>query len=203
MANDGIGGSVDDQGLQTKLGCVVMPYQEMSLVSGASLGNGVPVVAANGVAASEQAGLAMTTDDEAYGRLDLRGKPWWRDPERDILAEILYGIEEASKSNIDWGLWVKGVAVGEASSDAKVSADSNLVFPAISNTAAGEVGNTARLGLGLLQGVDNELKDDDHAEICVELLDVGDATAEKVFLLAVRFWFTVQFSHASGVRQLT
>jgi hypothetical protein len=194
------GGVIDDAAFKSKLPYVDVPYTALNytLTEGTpnlitTLGAATPAVLA-GVAASELAGLAMDTADEAYGRLHL---PWFADLNHDIMAQLFGLVDEASKANIDFTLHCKGVKAGEAESDAKVSADGSIVYPALSNTGAGEVIKTPIMGLG----VGNVFLLDDYIQFAVTLADKGTATANKVFLTCVRFFFTAALTDPSGVRQ--
>jgi len=161
-----------------------------------ALGAGPPAISHAGIAASELAGLHFDTADEAYGFWPF---PWYMDKTRDVHAQLFFEVEEAAKSAIDWALWLKGLAIGELSSDAKVDSDGNVAFDAAANTSAGEWVATERKALKLADA----LEDDIGAMFAVELDDLGDATANKVRLMVVRFYFTAQFADQGGIRQGT
>lgn len=198
-------GNIDDAAMQMGLGRKTIMYHQMStiLVEGspnlmAALGAGTPDVSEGGVAAAEQAGIKMDTADEVYGWVDP--KELDINPNFDMLGQIVYQVGEASKSAIDWLLSIKGVAAGAAASDAKVSPDGLATFAAGSNTTAGAIIVTEMRAFGLTKGV---LADDELLQICAELDDKGTATADNIWLVAVRLWFTRRLESARGVREMT
>jgi hypothetical protein len=200
------GGTHDDTYLQTKLGRLTRWYHQMAmtLTEGApnlitTLGAGTPAIGAGAVAASEQAGLLMDTADEAYGLIDVPGELGMMDMAKDLHAQIICEVHEASKANIDWGLWLKGVANGQLLSDAKVSADGSAAFVAMSNTSIGQIVVSERKALN----VAGLFAADELIQMAVELTDKGTASADKVSLLAVRFSYTMQFASSTGSRERT
>jgi len=191
-------GSIRDHASQNKLGRKFIHYSQMSILmnAGTSLGNGTPIVSDIGdVAVAEQSGIAMSTADEVYGLLHLG--ELLRNPDVDMQAAIHFIVGETSKADIDWQLWVKGLAEGEAISDAKVSADASLTYPAQSNTLAGELVVTPAMGFGLT----TELTSDEFLQFAIELGDDGTAAADKNYLVGIEFRYELQFSHADEVRQ--
>ncbi|MHC4714124.1 MAG: hypothetical protein ACYTAN_12775 [Planctomycetota bacterium] len=191
------GGVIDDAGLKTKRPWIDVPVNLMSVDgSWQSLGAGTHAIGEAGVVAAEQNGLPMDTADEIYGRFH---PPWQMDLNHDLMAQVFAIVQEASKANIDFTLHCKGVKAGEAESDAKVSADGSIVFPALSNTLAGELVKTPIMGLG----VGNVFLLDDWIQFAVTLADKGTATADNVHLVKVRFHFTAALTDPSGVRQTT
>lgn len=206
MTDSSYGGHVDDPKLQTKLAywdifagdgrfSLTLTEGTPNLIT--TLGAGTPAIAHDGVAASEQAVLAMDTADEAYGRTTL---PWYIDPAYDLHAQLAFQVDEASKSDIDWALWVKRLAAGGESSDAKVSSDGNVAFVAASNTDLGEYVVTERKALDVA-GLFTDPTD--LMQFAVELDDNGDASADKVGLIFVRFYGTAGLMSSLGVRQAT
>lgn len=198
-------GAIDDAAMQMGLGRKTIWYNQMSLlaVEGtpnilASLGAGTPDISEAGVAAAEQAGIKMDTADEVYGRVDLKELDF--NPNFDMLGQVVYQVGEASKSGIDWLLSIKGVANLAAESDAKVSPDGLATFAAGSNVNAGAIVTTEMRAFGLTAGV---LADDELLQIAAELDDKGTATADNIWLIAVRLWFTRRLESARGVREMT
>lgn len=134
-------------------------------------------------------GISMATADTVYFLLTPR---WDMDLSRDFWATIGWEMPTGTDTGVIWKLDMKGVAKGEAVSDAIVAPDASKVFGAVSgngvNSAICEAGPAAMACAGLFQpaGVPDKV-----IQCAVTLNNSGDASADEIRLLYVDFAYTV------------
>lgn len=164
-----------------------------------SLGAGTPGFAEM-IAAAEQAGLALDTNDEVYFLIDREDELWDADLDEDVRVILKCTSKKAgTHAGIDFQVDLKGVAADQALSDAKVSPDASLTMPVMTITdgagKSAEVEHHANA-----PGV---FKDDRWLMVAVTLTDKGDGAADDLFLNRVVIRYTRAICHPSGRRQIT
>ena len=144
----------------------------------------------------EYNGVTMATSDELYFLLNPR--KWDCDFSRDIQALIGFQLTTGADTGVLWDLHMKGVAVGQALSDAKASADATKAFPAVSGVPAGSVND------GLLETVWASMNcaglfvGDSMIQCAVTLTNSGDAAGDEIRLLYVDFRYSVSLLDPNG-----
>lgn len=200
----GIGGSIDDVALQTVYGHKLLYWHQASVLLAEAAPNLIASEGTGGanlvaiVAASEQVAFAMATGDEVYWQFVL-DEIEFLDRTRDMHARVIY-TSLAAGTGVDWTLDVKAAAAGVAAgvSDAKVSPDATLAFAAAAPVADGYDATEYKA-----MAVGGTFANDLMLMLACTLADSGTLSANQAKLIAVDIRYTVQFSDASGVRQVT
>jgi len=194
------GGTIDDVGMRWKLAHIHVPWQSMDGVlddatSGipASLGVGTPTTAEI-VAAAETAGIKLDALDEVYFSLPIQAFNDF-DLDEDLRGQIIGSFTDAGAvANVDFTLIAKGVVDAVPISDAKVSPDATVTFPALSGAAGGQIFKTAIIPFDAR----GTFKADDRILFAVTLAAKGTATADKVFLTDVMLYGSRQACNENG-----
>jgi hypothetical protein len=199
-------GEINDAAMQNKLGAYVLDENNMATVVNTTRmgqGAGTPGPAAI-IAASEQVALVMDDGDEFYWKIPLAGIPFF-DPDGDIRVRAVIGsIGGAGDLGLSMGFHIKGVASGEAMSDAKASADGSITWPTTTLLGVDKIQELAPMALGVA-GV---FADDLELICALTCIDMGDAPtagagANEIHLLHAILEYQLQLSHSSGLRQRT
>jgi len=201
MQGPGQGGTVADAGLQSDYGYKALPHTLWHQVADASLGAGAPVITEiSGADTLQLAGFRITAAaDELYTAVLLNELAM--DRTRDIHARIIYQVEEAARSGIDWEAWIKGVSetTEEIISNAKVSADGTIAWALGANIAADAVKFTEWKAFN----VANLFVNDGMILLAVELDALGTVTSNKMWFMGMELRYTKKFGSASGERKVT
>lgn len=150
------------------------------------------------VAAAELAGLAIgAAGDEAYHLWKL---PWDLDRDMPIQARIHFAHAATDADTPDWVIEMKGLAEGEAPSDAGDSPDETLTFAAAAvSTTANALETTVWEETGASPFDDDDL----FAQIMVECNGLGSASADEITFLGIELAYTIKATGESEKRDLT
>lgn len=171
------------------IGATNSPYE--------SLGVGAPQVLEIETT-TELAGLHMDTLDEAYFLADCIGELSDFNFNYNMAVQICFSSTKVGgATGIDFKFYAKGVADGIALTDAKVSPDATIVFPAMATNDTAKIHKTARLGFG----PPGTFLDDEFIQCCVELTDRGDAAALGVRVHALRLFGVRTINSTTGKRE--
>jgi hypothetical protein len=173
-----------------------------------SLGAGAPAMIELSVAAAEQNGLLLDTADEVYWRVPLLGRLSKFNFSHDIHSRLLFETGgNITPTGADFRLAAKGVANGEAFSDAKVSPDVSLDYPDFVTTAGAIAAATGWMGWqsgGSLNGLFEPAGVPDlFLQVAVTLNSRGSAAADQIRLLGVELRGTQAFASSTGFRKVT
>ena len=147
---------------------------------------------------SELAGLAIgAAGDEAYHLWKL---PWDLDRDQPIQARIHFAHATTDTDNPDWVIEMKGLAAGEALSDAGATPDETLTFAA---KAVAAVANALEHTIWEESGASPFDDDDLFAQIMVECNGLGSAGANEITFLGIELAWTIKATGESEKRDLT
>ena len=151
---------------------------------------------------SELHGLAMAASgDEMYWFVDPKTDMWMFDFTRDLHAQVVYThTAAAADAGIDWIVSVKGVAEGEALSDAGATPDGTVSLAADTATAVADSLEVTSEGAMVTA---DELTDDDLLMFKCECDDIGAAAADEILLIGLRIFGTMSQSHSTDRAQVT
>jgi len=194
-------GNIGDSQMHNKLLPYLLDENNMATVVDTTrkgLGAGTPGPAAI-QADSEQVALVLDASDEFYWKILIAAMPDF-DPAGDILAQPIIGSSGgASDTGLSLTVAIKGLAAGEAMSDAKSSPDGSYTFPDQVVLGADKIQSITPVGLSVagMFAADLELL------VALTATSLGDASANEVELHGLILWYQRQMSHSSGARQFT
>ena len=129
-----------------------------------------------------------------------RDELWDLDLSKELEARLIYeSAGDAADTSVVFKGWIKGVALGEALSDAKSSEDGTCTWtePALGGADKLEATNWEGLGVA------GKLGDDTLLMFAVECDADGDCDADELILLALQLRGTGQICNADMVPERT
>lgn len=163
-------------------------------------GSGTPAQVIQ-LSAAKVHGVAMDDADEIMWQVDPKSHLWMFDLSFDLWAQVLFTHNAAAAdTGIIFIATVKGVADGLAISDAKVSPDAIITFPAKTVAAvASGIEKTSTQAFNLTTAEKDDFQTDELLQFSLELDDKGDASANEIFLVGMRIFGTFgAFTTATG-----
>lgn len=162
-----------------------------------SLGAGTPVMQ-EVLAAAELAGMAIgAAGDEIY---DFWKIPYKLDRDYPVAVRIIFNHASADADTPDWVVTLKGVGLQEAISDAKVSPDETLTFPA---KAVAATANAVEATDWQKTGTAPFAAGDLFAQISVECNGLGSASADEISLWGIEIAYTAKRTTQNNERETT
>src|SRR3972149_1128704 len=174
-----------------------MRFTEGIAAAGTSLGAGGQI--AEALAAVEYHGVSVDTGDEFYFLLDPQGDMGHFDFTHDIQAQVFAQGADPSVGVI-LHLAIKGVAVGEAISDAKVSPDAAVTFATFNVADLNILIATEYKSLAIAA---KSFGSDALLQCALTVTADGDAAAGVVILRHIRFRGTKKLFATDGLRKVT
>ncbi len=208
-------GPIDESGTMLDYAYEYIDASEMAfvLVEGTpnvyrSLGAGAADIGEVSVAAAEQNGVAVSTADELYWKVPIKGRLGKFNLDHDIQCRL--HVETGGNitpTGADFRLAAKGIAQGEAFTDAKSSPDVSIIFPLIV-TAAGAVlfatpAPTATTDPWIGMNAAGLFVADLFLMFALTCNSDGDAAADQIRVLGVELRGTQAFASSFGARQIT
>jgi hypothetical protein len=210
MAEYITGGTVDDDAIRHKLGCIVLDYtnwgadadDQDAALGGASMLDG-------SVAAHNTPDIALETGEEVDWHIDM-GRFWDADLREDMQAEVIYYSAAGSMTDGDLTVSIKGFASGVALSDIATSADGSAAWTDLTGTVADAQYSTGKKPLGCAGAFATFTDTTNPRKRVTQDLSVGvrldcvlesDVAANDLRIKAVRIWYVREICHWSGARQ--
>jgi len=148
---------------------------------------------------SELAGLAIAAEgDEVY---DLKKVPWDMDRDKPVQARLHFFSSTGTATDvIDWVATLKGLAIGEAASDAKATPDALFTFPAkaLNGVADGlNVTDWIKVDAPIFAAADLFM------QMSIECNGLGTAGANEIVLSGIELAYTINRSTMNNEKEYT
>lgn len=191
---------IKDKNIADKLGRKFIPVQAMAgwdATQAASLGAGAAIYQ-EPVAAAELAGMQIgAAGDEIYHLMKI---PYDLDRDFPALIRIIFSHSTTTADTPDWLINVKGLAIGEAPSDAGATPDEALTYAA---KAVSTVANAMEKTLFKAIPAADIPAADVFWQLGIECNGLGGASANEITLWGIELVYTKKRTRDDNRRETT